>query len=495
METYFGEFRWGNLLFQRSLAGIYAIAFIAALNQFPALVGENGLLPATTFLRRVSFVNAPSVFQIFYSDRFFAFTAWIGILLSSLVIFGVVGNGPWYLITGVWLALYFLYLSIVNVGQTFYAFGWETMLLEAGFFAAFLGPAARQPSLIPVLALRWMLFRLILGAGLIKLRNDTCWRDLSCLAYHFETQPMPNPLSWYFHYLPVAVLKSGVLLNHFVEVIAPFGLLGPQPVAAAAGGVVVLHQLLLILSGNFSFLNFLTIVLSLTAVSDAMSKWIVPARLPAALPPAGVCQPVLAGLAVATVLLSIQPVRNLISPHQIMNTSYNPLQLVNSYGMFGDITRTRYEIIIEGTDESRIGSATKWRAYEFKGKPGDVTRPPPQVAPYHLRLDWLMWFLPFTVDVRANGLLVDGYEFWFLRFMEKLLQGDPPTLRLLRTAPFPAHPPTFVRARFYRYRFTTGPERTRTGAWWRRDLVGDYLPPVDLAALHALGVDAGELAP
>ena len=495
MDAYFGEFRIGNMLFQRALAGIYVIALIATLNQFPVLVGENGLLPAPAFLRRVSFGNSPSVFHLFYSDRFFALATWIGIVLSSLILFGVFETGPWYLVAGAWLALYFLYLSIVNVGQTFYSFGWETMLLEAGFFAAFLGPGARAPSLIPVLALRWILFRLILGAGLIKLRNDDCWCSLTCLTYHFETQPMPNPLSWYFHHLPAPVLKGGVLLNHLVEVIAPFGLLGPQPVAAGAGGLIVLHQLLLIASGNFSFLNFLTIILSLTAFSGRMFKWFVPTSLAAAPAACGVSPTVLAWLAVATVLLSVQPTRNLFSRHQIMNTSYNPLHLVNSYGMFGDITKVRYEIIVEGTDETDIGLATKWRAYEFKGKPGDVNKLPPQIAPYHLRVDWLMWFLPFTVDVHENRPLVDGYEFWFLRFMKKLLEGDRPTLSLLGPGPFTAQPPTFVRARFYRYRFTTWQERRRTGAWWRRELIGDYLPPVDLSALRALGVDSGGGAP
>ena len=133
---------------------------------------------------------------------------------------------------GVWLLLWVLYLSIVNVGQTFYAFGWESMLLEAGFFAAFMGPSGMEPSLVPVLALRWMLFRTELGAGLIKLRHDACWRQLTCLDYHYETQPLPNPLSAYFHRLPKAMHRFSVLFSHFVQLVVPFGLFAPQPVAA-----------------------------------------------------------------------------------------------------------------------------------------------------------------------------------------------------------------------------------------------------------------------
>ena len=279
------------------------------------------------------------------------------------------------------------------------------MLLEAGFLAAFLGPACMKPSLVPVLALRWMLFRLILGAGLIKLRSDPCWRDLTCLNVHFETQPMPNPLSWYFHRLPGPVLMGGVLINHVVEVLAPFGLLGPQYVAAAAGGLIIAHQALLIVSGNFSFLNFLTIALCLTALSDRVLKLALPECLPELRPSPAYAQ-------------------YLASRGQIMNYDYNPLRLVNTYGMFGTITKERYEVVVEGTDEGALKPGTKWQEYEFKGKPGDVRAMPPQVAPYHLRLDWLMWFLPFSVNVTERGIIPYGYDVWFLRFMEKLLEGD-----------------------------------------------------------------------
>lgn len=491
MDAYFGDFRFVNLIFQRSLAAVYLIAFAAALNQFPALLGEKGFLPVPAFVRNVPFANAPSLFQFYYSDLFFSMAAWAGIALAALVLAGVFEKGPWWLPASAWLALYFLYLSIVNVGQTFYSFGWESMLLEAGFLAAFLGPACMKPSLVPVLALRWMLFRLILGAGLIKLRSDPCWRDLTCLNFHFETQPMPNPLSWYFHRLPAPVLAGGVLLNHLVEVLAPFGLLGPQWVAAAAGGLIIAHQALLIVSGNFSFLNFLTIALCLTALSDGVLKAALPA-LPEPRPAPAYARYLAYALGLAVALLSVKPALNLASRNQVMNYDYNPLRLVNTYGMFGTITKERYEVVVEGTDEARLTPGTKWQEYRFKGKPGDVMARPPQVAPYHLRLDWLMWFLPFSVTVTDEGVLPDGYDLWFLRFMEKLLEGDRRTLALLGLGPFQAAPPRYVRARFYRYRFTTYAEKARTGAWWTRELKGEYLPPVDLQALKRTGLDAVE---
>ncbi|MFN2549511.1 MAG: lipase maturation factor family protein, partial [Myxococcales bacterium] len=191
-----------RVLLQRGLGVVYLIAFGVALDQFPALLGERGLLPAREFIARVRFVDAPSLFHLRYSDRLLRAVSVAGIALSLLVILGLPDRWPAPLTIAVWLVLWALYLSIVNVGQTFYGFGWESLLLEAGFLAAFLGPAWTAVPAPLIWLFRWLLFRLEFGAGLIKMRGDTCWRDLTCLYYHHETQPMPNPLSWYFHHLP-----------------------------------------------------------------------------------------------------------------------------------------------------------------------------------------------------------------------------------------------------------------------------------------------------
>src|SRR4051812_20076017 len=160
---YFGDVSLTRLAIQRGLGAIYFVAFLCAIRQFRPLLGEHGLLPVPAYLERARFWEAPSIFQLHYSDRFLAVAAWVGLGLSALVLAGLSDSGPLWLSLSVWLSLYLLYLSIVNVGQLFYGFGWETMLLEAGFFAAFLGPASLAPSLVPVLALRWMLFRVELG--------------------------------------------------------------------------------------------------------------------------------------------------------------------------------------------------------------------------------------------------------------------------------------------------------------------------------------------
>ena len=191
-------------------------------------------------------------------------------------------------------------------------------------------------------------------------------------------------------------------------------------------------------------------------------------------------------LAAATVLLSIKPVLNLFSRNQIMNYSYNPFHLVNTYGAFGSVTKKRYEIVIEGTDDPFISDQTRWREYEFKGKPGNPLRRPPQVAPYHLRLDWLVWFLPFSVAVTNRGIRIPGYEVWFVKLMSRLLENDPATLKLFKHNPFGASPPKFVRALFYFYQYTNPHERKQTGAWWTRRLVDTYLRPVSLAELQQI---------
>jgi hypothetical protein len=176
-------------------------------------------------------------------------------------------------------------------------------------------------------------------------------------------------------------------------------------------------------------------------------------------------------LAGAAVVLSIQPVMNLFSRNQLMNYSYNPLHLSNTYGAFGSVTKQRYEIVVEGTDELIVTGETKWREYEFRAKPGDPLRLPPQVAPYHLRLDWLMWFA-------AMSSYTD-YP-WFVNFVAKLLENDKPVLGLLKSNPFPHHAPKFVRAELYEYHFANPETRKRTGQWWVRTLVGPWFPAVSL---------------
>ena len=458
-----------RFVFERALAVVYLVAFLCAVNQFVPLLGSRGLLPAARFVRAVPFRASPSLFYLSSTDATFAAAAWLGVGLSALAATGLLERSA-LASAGVWTALWLLYLSFVNVGQVFYGFGWESLLLETGFFAIFLGNRATAPSAIVIWILRWVLFRDMFGAGLIKLRGDPCWRDLTCLNYYFETQPIPNPLSWYFHWLPGGFHRAGVVFNHVGELAVPFLYFLPQPLAAIGGAVTILFQLTLVVSGNLSWLNWLTIVLCIPTLDDRWWSWL-PVEQPVLQDPMPIQRAAIYAVGALVLVMSVRPILNILSPQQLMNYSFNPLHLVNTYGAFGSITRMRTELVIEGTEEDPIASSTRWREYEFKGKPGDPSRVPPQVAPYHLRLDWLMWFAAMSRPADHP---------WFPMLLVRLLDGDRATLGMLRTNPFPDRPPRYVRALSYSYRFTTLDERRRSGQWWNRELIGIYHAPVAL---------------
>ncbi|MCC3779598.1 lipase maturation factor family protein, partial [Streptomyces sp. UNOB3_S3] len=435
MEWFTASGYWlSRLLLTRALAAIYLVGFVSAALQFRALIGERGMLPVPQYVAYVPLRRAPSVFHLHYSDRFFAAWSWTGALLSAAIVAGAADAVPLGAAMAMWAALWVLYLSIVNVGQTWYSFGWESLLLEAGFLAVFLGNARTDPPVLTLWLMRWLLFRVEFGAGLIKLRGDPCWRDLTCLYYHHETQPMPGPLSWFFHRLPRPLHRVEVGANHVAQLVVPLGLFTPQPVASVAAGTIICTQLWLVASGNFSWLNWLTIVLALSAVDGAALAELLglPRHAPASSAPLWFEVLVLAA-AVLVVVLSWWPVRNLLSSRQRMNMSFNAFHLVNTYGAFGSINRSRYEVVVEGTDEEGLTEDTVWREYGFRGKPGDPRRLPRQFAPYHLRLDWLMWFAGISPGYARE---------WFGPFVERLLTGDPATLRLLRHNPFPTRPPS-----------------------------------------------------
>ncbi|HEX5013651.1 MAG TPA: lipase maturation factor family protein [Candidatus Limnocylindrales bacterium] len=467
------DYTIARFVIERGLPVIYAIAFLVAANQFAPLSGERGLEPATRVIARTRFLQAPSLFHWGYSDRRLAIVAWTGIAVALLLVVGLPQRAPLPVTMAAWITLWVLYQSIVNVGGTFYSFGWESLLLEAGFLAIFLGNAETAPQWLVILAFRWLAFRVEFGAGLIKLRGDPCWRNLTCMDFHHETQPMPNPLSWFFHHLPRPLHRVEVLGNFFAQLILPFGLFLPQPVASVAAGLMILTQLYLVVSGNYAWLNWLTILACVAGIADPAGAAAAGTFTETPLWFAGA----VLGMAAVVVVLSWWPVRNMASPGQAMNASFNPFHIVNTYGAFGSVGRTRYEVIIEGTADE-AATDDDWREYGFKGKPGDPSRMPPQVAPYHYRLDWQIWFIPLSPLYRGD---------WFLLFLVRLLENDRPTLGLLRSNPFPDAPPALVRARLFHYRYSSWRELRETGRWWVRTLVGEYIPPFGLADVSRAG--------
>jgi hypothetical protein len=469
----------------RLLGLVYAVAFLVAVNQILPLVGSDGLLPVGSFLERVAgalgsrgagALRLPSLFWLVHSDAALLGVAWAGLILSCAVMAGL-ANAP------ILAVLWALYMSIVHVGQDWYGYGWEMQLLETGFLAIFLCPLLdprpfpRRQAPEPVIWLmRWLIFRIMLGAGLIKIRGDACWRDLTALYYHFETQPIPNPLSRWFHFLPRWQLEAGVVFNHVAELVAPWFVFGPRRARHIAGCVIILFQVTLILGGNLSFLNWLTIVPALACLDDSFWRRVAPRRLAAAagraLAAAVPSFPMAAtawALCALVAWLSVKPVENLFSAHQLMNAPFDPLEIVNTYGAFGSVRRERTHIIFEGTDSPVPDDSAVWKPYVYRGLPVDPGKRPPQVAPYQLRLDWQMWFA-------SLGTPAD-YP-WTLHLIWKLLNNDPGAIGLFAANPFPRKAPRYIRAEEYLYRFTD--PKSGDKSWWTRRPLGQWLPPLSL---------------
>ncbi|NXG17456.1 LMF1 factor, partial [Grallaria varia] len=401
------------------------VAFLVAYHQNKQLIGERGLLPCKLYLQNVKkyFKGKINLDALSYAPTIIWFLDWsdmdstldclalVGLAVSSFVV--VTGCANMVIMSVLWV----LYLSLVNVGQIWYSFGWESQLLETGFLGIFLCPLwtlsrlprHSPPSSIVIWGFRWLIFRIMLGAGLIKIRGDRCWRELTCMDYHYETQPVPNPISYFMHRSPWWFHRLETLVNHFVELLVPFFLFLGRRMCILHGLLQILFQVLLIISGNLSFLNWLTVVPSLACFDDASLAFLFGSgkdraarmqlrgergeKLPLGCHIRRVVN-ISFGLLIA--FLSVPVVLNLLSARQVMNTSFNPLRIVNTYGAFGSITKERTEVILQGTSSLDPKDPTAvWEEFEFKCKPGELSRRPCFISPYHYRLDWLMWFAAF----------------------------------------------------------------------------------------------------
>ncbi|XP_006797045.1 lipase maturation factor 1 isoform X1 [Neolamprologus brichardi] len=507
-----GTYWLTRIVLLRSVAFIYFVAFSVAYNQNKQLIGEHGLMPCKSYLRSVkryvggkigmaAMAYTPSVLWFFdWSDMDANLDgiALLGMALSGFVL--VMGMANMVIMLTLWV----LYHSLVNVGQLWYSFGWESQLLETGFLAIFLCPVWTlsqvphrcPPSLICIWTFRWLIVRIMLGAGLIKIRGDKCWRDLTCMDYHYETQPVPNPMSYYIHRSPWWFHRFETLSNHFVELIVPFFTFLGRRMCMVNGAIQILFQVVLIVSGNLSFLNWLTIVPSLACFDDASLGFLfrsgagakkavleiqsedVAGRTPAPTKGMLIRRVVNISLGILIGCLSIPVVTNLLSSRQVMNTSFDPLRIVNTYGAFGSITKERTEVIFQGTlSPDPKDPEALWEEYQFMCKPGDVYRRPCLLSPYHYRLDWLMWFAAFQTYEQSE---------WVIHIAGRLLSNDSTVLSLLDHNPFQGRDsPRWVRGEHFRYKFSQpGSASAAQGKWWLRKRIGAYFPPVNLEGLR-----------
>jgi predicted DCC family thiol-disulfide oxidoreductase YuxK len=476
--------RW---LFLRLLAMAYLFAFLSLAVQITGLVGLHGILPVQNLLQAASeragadrYWMLPTLAWLGSSDAALRAMCWGGALVSLL---GLIGVFPLLAFAAAWA----LYLSLIVAGQEFLSFQWDILLIETGFLAILFAPfqilpapARREPSRKVLFVLRVLLFRLMFGSGVVKLAGgDPAWRHLRALDFHYYTQPLPTPLAWFMQQLPAWFQTTSTAVMFGIELVVPFFFFAPRRLRLWAAGLTAFLEVLILLTGNYAFFNLLALALCVTLLDDAcllgrIPQWLVNRIMRSDQQQESRFRRVVAAVLVALILFAgvAQVAATLGHPLELPEPAADILGLmghwyiVNGYGLFAVMTTTRYEIIVEGSND-----AATWLPYEFKYKPGDLNRRPPIVAPHQPRLDWQMWFAALG-DYRSNP--------WFVNFVVRLLEGAPDVLPLLAKNPFPNAPPRYIRAELYDYHFTNFAERRATGAWWRRDYVRLYFPVASL---------------
>ena len=482
-----------RFVFLRGLALIYLIAFASLWMQMDGLIGSHGIVPvegvmeelkkeaAQTHIGLDRFHLVPTL--AWWSASDFALHWQCGLGIGCALAF-LVGLAPPLMLFLLWA----LYLSFCSVCSPFLNFQWDLLLLETGFLAIFFAPLqwwerpsrqARPPALVLWL-LRWLMFRLMFESGWVKLiSGDTSWWNLTALRVHYETQPLPTWIGWYAHQLPPRVQAASVFFMFLIELVVPAFIFSGRRLRLAAAGIFAGFQVLILLTGNYTFFNALALLLCLPLLDDRVLPIFWRKTLP---PPAPLATelrpwrwpwPVTLGLTLIAVPLTTIPFlfeararQTWPAPVGWLYEWAQPWRTFNGYGLFAVMTQTRPEIIVQGSDDGQA-----WRDYEFKYKPGDVRRAPGFVAPHQPRLDWQMWFLALQ-GLRDN--------LWFLPFEHGLLENSPSILSLMGSNPFPEKPPKYVRAMMYEYHFTDRATRQATGAWWRRELKGVFVPKISL---------------
>lgn len=462
------SYTFAAALLPRLLGFIYFCAFGAFLFQIKGLIGSKGILPLSTFLAWVKrqipgqrYRLLPTLFWINSSDRAILSLVVSGTVLSVLLMVGICP--PLML-----LLLYVLYLSLVVAGQDFLSFGWEGFLLEITVNAFLLTLMSPSNALVWI-SINLVLFRFHFQGGAVKLQSgDPNWRNLTAVAYHYQSQPIPNTVAWYVHKLPLWFHKLSTLFMFFVELALPFAMFGNDLMRLWTFFGFVALQLLIWATGNFSFLNYMTVVLSVILVANAyMPSWL---EVAPSIEGHHILLDILCSC-VGGILILLQMIQ--LWQHFLPNVTFHnwlqklsPFYICNRYGIFAVMTTQRFEVVFEGSDDG-----VNWKEYYFYYKPSEVTRRPRRISPYQPRLDWQAWFLP-----------LGGYRYdaWLSNFIYHLLEGTPDVLKLIRHNPFPEAPPKYMRSVLYEYTFTSFKEKKESGAWWNREYVDLFTRPVTL---------------
>lgn len=466
------QFILSQQLFIKLLGFSYLCAFWSLFIQVLGLYGSQGIIPVQQTLQNMReidqrkgpllYLRFPTFFWINSSDWSLKGLAGFGLIASLLVVFGV-----W---PAIWLPLLWLtYLSYVTIGLVFLGFQWDALLLEVGFVGIFFAIESPPPMML-LLALWILLFRFIFSSGAVKLLSGCPeWRQIQAMTYHYETQPIPNKVAYFMHQQAKWFSKISEVGVYFFELAVPFLILGTNKMRLVACLLLIFFQILIFVTGNYAFFNILSVALCIPLLTNSSLEWLMGSPSTLISP----VHPIVHGfLEVIGTIFFVLNIMLLVSLFIYSKTIYKVLNylslyyLINPYGLFARMTTNRDEIIIEGSMDGQ-----EWKVYEFKWKPGDLREPPKQVAPYHPRLDWQMWFAALS-NYRANP--------WLINFMVRLLEGSQPVQKLLKINPFPDAPPKYIRAHLYQYHFSDLATLRKTGEWWVRTYKGLYTPVLSL---------------
>ena len=505
--------RW---IFLRALGLIYFSAFFPLLFQIEGLNGPQGLLPAQRYLLAVRghfgilrYWFAPTLYWLSSGSHAMLAVMWIGLLASVAVFFNL-----WPRLS-LFICL-ICFMSFVTAAQDFSSYQSDSMLLEAGFIALFFAPRGLRPgwaidrptSGLSLMLLQWEWFRIYFESGLVKLLSgDPEWRHFTAMDEYYQNGPLPTWIGWYVQHLPHWFQAGSVAATLAMELAIVWMLLLPRRWRFVCFCIVTPWEIGVILTANYTFLNYLVLILGFLLLDDRSVRWLVPARFrdwlpglpstpsaePAPVPNeeaggemelkprtpggflrvahvAGVCASgfLLSWIAYATIA---EMVRLLWSEAPLPASpiaALEPLRIANQYGLFAVMTRGRYEIEFQGSNDGE-----NWTPYPLRFKPQALNQPPGIYAPYQPRFEWNLWF----------ASLGDWQQYNFVALAEeRLLENDPVVISLFRSNPFAQAGPRFIRAVLWQYWFTSMDEKRRTGNWWRREQVGLYAPVLTKAA-------------
>ena len=470
-----GSSLWPRWIFLRALGLIFFSAFYSLAYQIRGLIGPRGILPANDYLARVVAV-VPGVKRLWYipsvlwfggSDRALTIVVALGIVCSLLLVFNV-----WPRVTIA--ACEALFMSCIAVLQDFSSYQSDGMLLEAGLISIFFAPRGLRPGLgstdppssISLFMLRWEWFRIYFESGVVKLASgDVHWRNLTAMDEYYQNGPLPAWPGWYVQHFPHWYHAGTVLLTLAIELFVVWAVFLPRRYRITCFFAVTALQIGIIATANYAFLNYLVLVLGVLLLDDEiMARFGLPRPIAAAARTRPGARGWIEGIALAWIMYATLwtffapgSTSTLAKPEHALE----PFRVANAYGLFAVMTEARYEIEFQGSSDS----GKTWIAYPFRYKPQNIYERPGIYAPYQPRFEWNLWFASLA-PWQASP--------WVVSAQQRLIEGSPSVLALFRRDPFNGHPPSQVRTVLWRYWFTDWSTKRRTGAWWRREMLGMF---------------------